>query len=307
MPVHLQISMLCGGPSAVKLVSLLVNVGFSVHLCACAYWRVKVLKNHFCLMCSVHVTWDPSGNVDLGPDITTSLNTDWIWQHSYARSHVGYHSELCFWIALREFQNKWCKQEFSAQLETSDPDVLETHLENVGIDPEVSGRFHLISALNQRKPSLHYSWSLTCAPWWWLYYSTNSVGGILEHKGEICKCPALSLSRIVLLIFSRCFLACADVLLLLHWCLWIYCSELILHFLQMLCFYFVMTVFTTVGFGQLPWKSSLPFRFILRCSSYNFLAACHEFSYVHPSRLVISCVWFHRPALSSKDLILQGT
>ncbi len=37
-------------------------------------------------------------------------------------------------------------------------------------------------------------------------------------------------------------------------------------------------------------QSSLPFRFILRCSSYNFLAACHEFSYVHPSRLVISCV-----------------
>ena len=73
MPFYLQISMLCGGPSAVKLVSLLVNVGFSVHLCACAYWRVKVLRNHFCLMCSVHVTWDPSGNVDLGPDITISL------------------------------------------------------------------------------------------------------------------------------------------------------------------------------------------------------------------------------------------
>ena len=37
-----QISMLCGGPSAVKLVTLLINVAFSVHMSACAYWRVKV-------------------------------------------------------------------------------------------------------------------------------------------------------------------------------------------------------------------------------------------------------------------------
>ena len=36
--------MLCGGPSAVKLVTLLINVAFSVHMSACAFWRIKVSK-----------------------------------------------------------------------------------------------------------------------------------------------------------------------------------------------------------------------------------------------------------------------
>ena len=36
-----QISMLCG-PAAVKLSTLFINVAFSVHFCACAFWRVKV-------------------------------------------------------------------------------------------------------------------------------------------------------------------------------------------------------------------------------------------------------------------------
>ena len=39
-----QLSMLCGGPSAVKLVTLLINVAFSVHMSACAFWRIKVSK-----------------------------------------------------------------------------------------------------------------------------------------------------------------------------------------------------------------------------------------------------------------------
>ena len=49
-----QLSMLCGGPSAVKLVTLLINVAFSVHMSACAFWRIKVSKTRENVLMILH-------------------------------------------------------------------------------------------------------------------------------------------------------------------------------------------------------------------------------------------------------------